>query len=220
MPDPTTYLAFLAAVLVMQVTPGPDMALVIGRGVGQGRQVAFCTVLGFMAAGLIQVPLLVLGIASLVHRSPLAFELMRWLGAAYLIWLGVKLLRSARGGSSMGQSGVDRYSSTLSAVREGMINNLTNPKPLLFMFAFLPQFISPDRGSAATQLLVLGVTQKVTGLVVQGSVALASGAVGGWLARRSGFLVWQKRFAGLVMVALGIRLLLAGDLRPAPTHAP
>jgi threonine/homoserine/homoserine lactone efflux protein len=111
MPDLTTYLAFLAAVLVMQITPGPDMALVIGRGVGQGRRVAFCTVLGFMAAGLIQVPLLVLGVASLLYASPLAFELMRWLGAAYLIWLGVKLLWSARRGNGLGQSGASGRSS-------------------------------------------------------------------------------------------------------------
>jgi threonine/homoserine/homoserine lactone efflux protein len=217
MPDLATYLAFLAAVLVMQVTPGPDMALVIGRGVGQGRRVAFCTVLGFMVAGLIQVPLLVLGIASLLHASPLAFDLMRWLGAAYLIWLGARLLWSSRQGSSLAQSAAGARSSALSAVRDGLINNLTNPKALLFMFAFLPQFVSPDRGSVAAQLLVLGLTQKATGLLVQGSVALASGAVGGWLARKPGFLVWQERFAGFVMVGLGLRLLLAGDGRPART---
>jgi threonine/homoserine/homoserine lactone efflux protein len=192
------------------------MALVIGRGVGQGHRVAFCTVLGFMAAGLIQVPLLVLGVASLLRASPLAFDLMRWCGAAYLIWLAVKLLRSSRHGSGIGPS-ASGHSSALNAVREGLINNLTNPKALLFMFAFLPQFVSPNRGSVAAQLLVLGLTQKVPGLVVQGSVALASGAVGGWLARRPGFLVWQERFVGRVMVGLGIRLLLAGDGRPART---
>jgi threonine/homoserine/homoserine lactone efflux protein len=92
-----------------------------------------------MAAGLIQVPLLVLGVASLLLASPLAFELMRLLGAAYLIWLGVKLLWSARHGSGLSQSGAGGCSSALNAVREGLINNLTNPKALLFMFAFLPQ---------------------------------------------------------------------------------
>jgi hypothetical protein len=135
--------------------------------------------------------------------------------AAYLIWLGVKLLWSSRHGRSLSQSGAGGRSSPLSAVRDGLINNLTNPKPLLFMFAFLPQFVSPDRGSVTTQLLVLGLTQKATGLVVHGSVALASGAVGGWLACKPGFLVWQERFAGFVMVGLGLRLLLAGDGRPA-----
>jgi threonine/homoserine/homoserine lactone efflux protein len=217
MPDLATYLAFLAAVLVMQVTPGPDMALVIGRGVGEGHRVAFCTVVGFMAAGLIQVPLLVLGVASLFRASPLAFDLMRWFGAAYLIWLGFKLLRSSRHGKSLGQPGMGARSSALSAVRDGLINNLTNPKPLLFMFSLLPQFVSPDRGSVAVQLMVLGLTQKATGLVIQGSVALASGAVGGWLARKPGFPVWQERFTGFVMVGLGLRLLLTGDGRPART---
>jgi threonine/homoserine/homoserine lactone efflux protein len=99
MPDLVTYLAFICAVLIMQVTPGPDMVLVIGRGVGQGQRLALCTVLGFMAAGLLQVPLLVLGVASLLQASPLAFHLLRWCGAAYLIWLGAKLLRSPQAGS-------------------------------------------------------------------------------------------------------------------------
>jgi threonine/homoserine/homoserine lactone efflux protein len=214
MPDLATYVAFLAAVLLMQVTPGPDMALVIGRGVGQGQRVAVCTVLGFMVAGLIQVPLLVLGIDSLLRASPLAFDLMRWCGAAYLIFLGLKLLRSAGHGSgtSLGRPTSGRASG-LSAVRDGFINNLTNPKALLFMFAFLPQFVSPDRGSVAAQLLVLGLTQKATGFVVQGSVALASGGVGASLAQRPGLVAWQERFAGLVMVGLGLRLFLTGDGR-------
>lgn len=217
MPDLGTYLAFLAAALAMQVTPGPDMALVIGRGVGQGQRIALCTVLGFMAAGLIQVPLLVLGVASILHSSPLAFELMRLLGAAYLIWLGARLLWSFRHGSGLAHARTGPSASALSAVREGLVNNLTNPKPLLFMFAFLPQFVSPNRGSVAAQLLVLGLTHKATGLLVQGSVALASGAVGGWLARRTGFLIWQERFTGVVMVGLGLRLLLSGDGRPTRT---
>jgi threonine/homoserine/homoserine lactone efflux protein len=105
----------------------------------------------------------------------------------------------------------------VSAVREGLINNLTNPKPLLFMFALLPQFVSPNHASVTNQLIVLGLTQKATGLVVQGSVALASGAIGSWLARWPGFLAWQQRVAGLIIVGLGLRLLLAADLRPART---
>src|SRR5690348_4627190 len=143
MPELLTYLTIISTVLIMQVTPGPNMVLVIRRGVGQGQRIAFYTVLGFMAAGLIQVPLLVLGVASLLHASPLAFELMRWCGAAYLIWLGVKLLWSSRDGRGIDPTTSGR-SSEVSAVREGLINNLTNPKPLLFMFALPPQFVSPN----------------------------------------------------------------------------
>jgi len=201
----------------MQVTPGPDMALVVARGLGQGRRIAFCTVLGFMAAGLIQVPLLVLGVASLLQASPWALDLMRWCGGAYLMWLGLRLMWTSRTGTGTGAPAPTVRSSTLGAVREGLINNLINPKPVLFMFALLPQFVSPDSGSVTTQLLVLGLTQKATGFIIQGSVALASGAVGGRLGRRPGISMWQRRFTGAFTVGLGLWLLVAGDGRSART---
>jgi threonine/homoserine/homoserine lactone efflux protein len=178
MPASTTLLAFAAAVLAMQVTPGPDMLLVLSRGVGQGRRTALFTVLGMtLLAGVVQLPLLVLGVASLLRASPLAFEALRWAGAAYLLWLGARLLRSSRHGRVVGAA--TPGATARAAAREGAANNLTNPKPLLFMFAFLPQFVDPAAGPAWTQLLVLGLAQKACGVLVLGSAALASGAVGG-----------------------------------------
>lgn len=216
MPSFETIFAFIAAVLIMQVTPGPDMMLIIGRGVGQGRQVALCTVVGMtLLAGLVQLPLLVLGVASLLQSSPLAFTLLRWAGAAYLIWLGARLLWSSIRHDGRAPSAL--RASVWGAVREGAINNLTNPKPLLFTFAFLPQFVDPSQGPVWIQLLALGLLQKLCGVVVYGSAAMASGTVGGWLNRWPTIVVWQERFTGLVMVILGIRLLFAGDARPART---
>nr|CAD6437840.1 LysE family translocator [Rhizobium sp. Q54] len=214
MPELSSLIAFAAAVLVMQLTPGPDMMLIVGKGVGQGRQVALCTVLGMtLLAGMVQLPLLVLGVASLLHASPVAFMLLRWIGAIYLVWLGMRLIwQSVR--RLAGAADVQPVAAR-SAMREGMINNLTNPKPLLFMFAFLPQFVDPSRGPVWTQLLVLGLLQKLSGVAVLGSVALLSGTVGGWLALRPGWLAWQERFTGAVMIILGLRLLLTGDARPA-----
>lgn len=218
MPDLATYIAFLAAVLVMQITPGPDMALVIGRGVGQGHPIAFCTVLGFMAAGLIQVPLLVLGrgrlaparLAARFRPDALARRSLSDLArgqAAVLIpareWPG-----AAKGGRAVAHAGR----------RARGADQQPHQPQAAPVHVRLPAAVRLARpGSVATQLLVLGLTQKATGLVVQGSVALASGAVGGWLARKPGFLVWQERFTGLVMVGLGLRLLLADDGRPART---
>lgn len=93
MTDLATFLTFYAAVLAMQLAPGPDMMLVIGRGIGQGRRVALLTAAGTtLLAALVQLPLLALGVASLVQNSPLAFDILRWVGAAYLIWFGVKLV--------------------------------------------------------------------------------------------------------------------------------
>ena len=217
MPEPTILVAFVGAVLAMQIAPGPDMLLVVARGIGQGQRTALWTVLGMtLLAGLVQLPLLVLGIASLLHASPLAFTILRWAGAAYLVWLGTRLLWAGRRGQVA--AAATPGATTWAAAREGATNNLTNPKPLLFMFAFLPQFVEPSAGPVWAQLLVLGFLQKACGLLVLGTAAFASGAVGGWLARRPRVLVWQARLTGVVMVGLGLRLLFFGDTpRPART---
>ena len=96
MPDLATFLTFYTAVLAMQLAPGPDMLLIIGRGIGQGRRIALLTAAGTtLLAAFVQLPLLALGVASLVQASPLAFEILRWVGAAYLVWPGVKLIAGA-----------------------------------------------------------------------------------------------------------------------------
>ncbi|WP_046868590.1 LysE family translocator [Microvirga massiliensis] len=213
MPDLPTFLTFYAAVFAMQVAPGPDMLLVIGRGIGQGRRVALFTAAGTtLLAALVQLPLLALGVTSLFQASPLAFEALRWAGAAYLIWLGVKLLAGRhRDGAAIAPAPV----SDMRALRQGMISNLTNPKPMVFMLAFLPQFGDPANGwSITAQLLFLGAVQKLSGFLVMATVALGAGTFGGWLSRRPGLIAWQERFAGLVMIGLGLRLAYAGDGRP------
>ena len=97
------------------------------------------------------------------------------------------------------------------AVKEGALNSLTNPKSLLFMFAFLPQFIDPAAGPVWLQLLVLGSIQKLAGIVSLGSVAMASGTFGNWLRKHPSFIKWQERFTGVVMIGLGIRMLFSGS---------
>jgi len=216
MPNLTTFLTFYAAVLAIQLTPGPDMILVIGRGIGQGRRIALLSAVGMtLLAGIVQLSMLVLGIASLLAASPLAFEILRWAGAAYLIWLGLKLLvESGRRADRAGPAVLVSMSDG-AALREGAINNLTNPKSLVFLFAFLPQFVDPANGwPVAVQLLLLGAVAKLTNFVILTTVALGAGTFGGWLARRPGLIAWQKRFAGIVMIGLGLRLAIGGDARP------
>ncbi|MBW9056247.1 LysE family translocator [Rhizobium mesosinicum] len=210
----STLIPFFLALLALQLSPGPDMLLVIGRGIGQGRRVAFLTAVGgTLAAGLIQLPLLALGVASIIQSSPLAFAILRWVGAAYLIWLGFKLLLKTRGrlDPTVERNPVSGWT----ALREGMISNLTNPKVLVFMLAFLPQFVDPHNGwPVAAQLLILGGMQKLSGFIVLALVAFGAGGLGNWLSRRPHLLVWQKRFTGLVMLGLGLRLALTGEARP------
>ena len=186
------------------------MVLLISRGVGQGWRTALYTALGFTLAGLIQLPLLALGVASLLQASPVAFNLLRFVGAAYLMWRGFQLLRRH---TSAALSPAGRARTPTMALRDGVVASLTNPKGLIFMLAFLPQFASPERGSLTLQLLVLGVTMKLCALLIEGSVAVASGLVGGWIARRPHLVRWQERLAGTVMVGLGLRLLLTRDAR-------
>lgn len=191
----------------MQATPGPDIALLVSRGIGQGRRVALWTAIGMtVGAGAVQVPLLSLGAASVVTSSPTAFTLIRWLGAAYLVLLGVRLLRGA--GRATATVLTSQWISPLAAARQGMINNLTNPKPLVFMLAFLPQFVDPARGSAMLQFAILGTVQKLSGLLVMSTVALIAGTVGSWLARKAHLIAWQERLTGFVMIGLGVFLLL------------
>ncbi|MFH6782548.1 MULTISPECIES: LysE family translocator [Methylobacterium] len=210
-----TFATFYVAVLALQMSPGPDMLLILGRGVGQGRRVALLAATGAtILAAAVQLPLLALGVASLMQASPVAFAILRWTGAAYLVWLGIRILTRA------GQRDVSARAagpvSDWTALREGMVSNLTNPKPLMFMLAFLPQFVDPTNGwPVAAQLLLLGGIQKLSGFTVLAAVAVGAGSIGGWLARHPGLIAWQERFTGLVMVGLGVRLALSGDTRSA-----
>lgn len=209
MPTTETFLTFLIALTLLELSPGPDMMLTLARGIGQGRTIALLNVFGMVfVAGMIQVSMLVLGLATLLRTYPLALEILRWSGAAYLIWLGIKMLRASSSGTNTLL--VPRDMTGWQAVKEGTINSLTNPKSLLFMFAFLPQFVDPAQGPVWIQLLVLGSIQKLTGIVSLGSIAMAAGTVGHWLARNPRLLAWQQRFTGVVMIGLGARLLLSG----------
>ncbi|MFD2264698.1 LysE family translocator [Lacibacterium aquatile] len=218
MPDASVFLTFLVALALLEITPGPDMMLIIARGVGQGRKVALLTMVGMIfVAGAIQVLLLVLGLASLVAAYPAALTILQWLGAAYLLYLGGKMVWGSFKQQSTSIAKAQPISSW-KAVREGTINSLTNPKSLLFMFTFLPLFVDPAAGPVWLQLLVLGSIQKLVGVFSLGGVAVASGSVGHLLHRWPKLLAWQERFTGAVLIALGIRLLLSGNISPAPSR--
>jgi threonine/homoserine/homoserine lactone efflux protein len=162
-------------------------------------------------AGVIQIPLLALGLASIINASPIAHEILRWGGAFYLTYLGARLVIGSRNtaGAQLNVTPV----STGTACRQGVISNLTNPATLAFMLALLPQFADPSAGSVTTQLIVLGITMKATGPIILGSVAFAAGSVGGLISRRRSLIVWQERLAGTAMIGLACYLLSAGSLR-------
>jgi threonine/homoserine/homoserine lactone efflux protein len=209
MPTASTLLTFLPVVLAMQLVPGPDTMLVISRGVGQGTRVALMSVIGAVSTGLIQLPLLAMGVAALFSASPLAFEVLRYAGAAFLLYAGGRLVVQTLSTTRPSSSSQPTFSSRR-AFLEGFTISLLNPNVIVFMLALLPQFVDPGRGSVGTQLIFLGVVQKCSGLLVLGVTALVAGKGGDWITRHPSWMQWQARCAGLVMMVLGVRLLL-GD---------
>lgn len=214
--DPMTLFAFSVAVVLLALTPGPDLFLIVGRGLSQGRGPAIFTALGFFLAGAVQVPLLALGLATLVTNNPVAFDLIRYAGAAYLIWRGLRMLsgsdRNLNGGAPVVSSG--------SAIREGFIASLVNPKGHAFMLAFLPQFVDPAAGSVSLQFIILGLTMRTVALLVEMVLATFSGTIGIVLRTSRRARVALERVAGLLIIAVGVRLLLMENPAELSPHDP
>lgn len=200
--DLVTLFLFVCAVVVLTVTPGPDLFLIVGRGISQGRTAALFTALGFFLAGFVQVPLLAFGLASAVAENPVLFEILRYGGAAYLIWRGFKMIRHA----GQTEAFPAKYASASAAIKEGFVASLVNPKSHAFLLAFLPQFVRPENGSVMMQFIVLGIVMRIVALLIEGGIALFAGAIGQRLRRARLLQGWLERIAGSLLVAVGLRL--------------
>ena len=202
MPEKTAFLTFLVAALALNLAPGPDMLYVIGRSVGQGRKAGVVSALGIFAGCWAHILAAAIGIAALLRSSPMAFNVVRYLGAAYLLYLGVKMI-AQRSRLETQQLPSESLSNIF---RQGVITNVLNPKVALFFLAFLPQFVDARRGSVALQILFLGVVFDLGGTLVNLGVAYAGGTLGDLLRRSPRFALVQKWFTGMVFIGLGARL--------------
>ena len=200
-----TLALFLLAVLALFLSPGPNMAFVLSHGVAHGPRGGFAAALGISAADLLHTLFAVTGVTALVAAWPPAFELLRYAGALYLLWLAAQALRSS-GGLPTGPKA--QPSAFARIVRMAFLNNLVNPKALLFFMVFLPQFVDPARGSVSLQLVQLGVMLSAAALAFNTLLGACSGQVGRWLQRRPGAERFQRGLLALVMAGLAIRLLL------------
>jgi threonine/homoserine/homoserine lactone efflux protein len=202
MPEKAAFVAFLIAAFALNLAPGPDMLYVIGRSVGQGRKAGIVSSLGVFVGCWVHILAAAFGIAALLRSSPLAFNVVRYAGAAYLIYLGIKMLAQKTDLSSQ-----QLKAESLGAIfRQGAITNMLNPKVAIFFLAFLPQFIDASRGSVALQIVVLGLIFNIGGTLVNLAVAYAGGTLGELLRRNQSIARLQRRFTGLIFVALGLRL--------------
>jgi threonine/homoserine/homoserine lactone efflux protein len=197
------FLLFLAASIAITVAPGPDNLQVLARGISQGRAAGLVAALGFAAGISFHTTLAALGVAALLKSSPMAFEAVKLAGAAYLVWIGIKAIRS-KGLSSAHE----RPSQPLAVVfRQSVIGNLLNPKVTLFFIVFLPQFVNPHGGqSVMLQMFELGGVFMLQTVAVFSVFGVAAGMIGAYLKRRPKVGVWLDRLAGATFIGLGIRV--------------
>ena len=206
MPDPALWGLFVAASVALLLTPGPAVLYIIARSVEQGRAAGLVSVLGIHLGTIVHIVAAAVGLSALVVSSALAFAIVKYLGAAYLIWIGIRTLMAKIPDP---ETPIVPAEPLHRAFRDGFVVNLFNPKTAIFFLAFLPQFVDLARGALHWQILILGVTFMGLGIISDGMFALAAGAAGDFLRRNRRFLRFQRWFAGVSFIGLGITAALA-----------
>ena len=194
---------FLIASALLTIAPGPDIVYVLTRGIAQGRRAGFAAALGFATGVIFHTALAALGIAALIRSSEVAFSLVRYAGAAYLVYLGIRTLLS-RSTFLLGKDGASIAVWTV--YRQSVIGNVLNPKVTLFFLSFLPQFINVNAGHIEMQMVLLGALFMLQTALIFGAIAFFSGAIGDRLRTNASIANRLNVFAGVVFIALGIRV--------------
>jgi threonine/homoserine/homoserine lactone efflux protein len=194
MPDSAHLTAFLAAAVVLAITPGPGIFYVLARSLGEGTRVGVRSSLGTAVGGMCHVVAAAVGLSALLMTSATAFEVVRLAGAAYLIFLGVKTLLTHADAPTRERG---------DAFRQGVLTELLNPKTALFFLTFLPQFVQPERGAVAPQLLALGAVSVALNSSADLLVAAVAGRARGALKEGSRWVRRQRTLSGIGLIALG-----------------
>ncbi len=208
MPDSSTLAVFVIAALVLLVTPGPAVLYIVARSIDQGRWAGIVSTLGIAGGSLFHVAAAALGVSALLMSSALAFDAVKYLGAAYLIYLGARRLLTPEEILPPELAEQRRLSKIF---YQGVVVNLLNPKTALFFFAFLPQFVDVNRGGVVGQILFLGALFVIMGVCSDGLYALLAGAMGHWLRGSLHFLKAQRYVAGSVFIFLGLTAAFSGS---------
>ena len=190
------------------------MAYIIGQTAVHGRKIGFFSSFGVVSGAFVHVFAAALGLSAILATSALAFSIVKWVGVAYLVWLGIGALRSSFAKSSSA-SDIDDIASArvtahnvtaFQAWRQGAMIDVLNPKVAIFFMAFLPQFVHPEQGHGALQFLILGTTVNLIGLVVEGAIVLMVGAAALRIKGNGAIGAWLQRSLGAMFIALGVRL--------------
>jgi len=192
---------FLLAALILLLTPGPAVLYIVARSMDQGRLAGFVSVLSIEVGNFVHVLAATLGLSAILVSSALAFSMVKYMGAAYLIYLGVRRLLARE---TLNQPTTFQRQSLRRIFRQGVLVAILNPKTALFFFAFLPQFVDSSRGSFTLQLLTLGCLFILMAIVTDSLYAFLAGTVGQWLKGTRPFLRVERYLVGTVYIGLGV----------------
>lgn len=197
------YLFFITSFL-LNITPGNDMIYVASRSTSQGISAGYFSALGIFIGCFVHIIAAVLGLSVIIAQSALLFEAIKYIGAGYLLYMGIKMLMT----KSAATTGIRKLPSQNNwrLLKQGIFTNALNPKVALFFLSFLPQFVNPKSPHVKLELLTLGLWFAVQGTLVLLLVAVVLGRTAGLLKRNPTFWIWQERFTGCILIALGIRL--------------
>jgi threonine/homoserine/homoserine lactone efflux protein len=203
MVEVSTLLAYTVVVLGLFLIPGPAVLMVLARATTGGRRIGIVTGLGIACGDLLHTTMATFGLSAVLMTSALAFSLVKYAGAAYLIYLGVNALVERREDLRVVTTRPVRASV---AFRQAVLAEVLNPKTALFFLAFLPQFVQPGHSDVILQLGLLGLVFAAMSAGYTALIALAAAPLGHWLSRHGGIGRWQGRIVGIIFLALGVRL--------------
>lgn len=196
---------FTIASLLLLATPGPDLLAVLGRGISQGRQAAMVTVMGYALGDFVHTTFAVVGLSALIRSSAIAFMSVKYVGALYLIYLGIQAIWHKR------QFRIIAENERIEAgkiLRQSIISSILNPKTALFFLAFLPQFVDMKAGNPQLQMLILGAVFMMLGMLAYFPLAYFSGDLGRWIQTRQAIAVKVRWITGSIFIGLGVRAAL------------
>jgi threonine/homoserine/homoserine lactone efflux protein len=203
LPGTNALIFFLIATVSLNLSPGPDMLYVISRSLGQGRKAGVVSALGIGAGTLVHTCVAAFGLAAILLSVPIAFEVIKYAGAVYLIFLGLRMLLS-RSSASTNSSNSTAGADLRTVFRQGVTTNVLNPKVALFFLAFLPQFVDPSKGTVALQIILLGLIFDTSGTSWNIIVASIAGRASDLLGKRSRLNRLQRILPGVILIALGV----------------
>ncbi len=195
---------FLTAAVLLNISPGPDMAFILGQTAKRGVQSGFSAMFGIWTGAFIHVIFAALGLSAILATSAVAFSTVKWIGAAYLIWLGIQALRSKGTNISVKDQGSPK--GLMKIFKQGVLVAVLNPKVAIFFLAFLPQFVEVGAGPVSAQLFLHGFLIIVVAAFVEPPLILISGKLTGYLSNNTQVSRWMDRGLGALFVGLGIKL--------------